>query len=171
MATKQEQIEFLESGVNELKIIHSSISSSYDAIKAKALALLAGEVAIVTFLFADSVSHKGSEPSQVVISIAIFYLIGIIMLSAAFLLFLYVVSPIQWVQPPESKVVDNMKEWFGGDKTKFLEYLKQEYYIAIQTCNGKLRNKARGFVFAIYLLTTGILILVLLKYGKGAITI
>lgn len=170
MASKKESIEFLELGLAELKQLHDAISSSYDSIKAKALALLAGEVAIVTFLFADSSGTKVS-PSNYTISTAIFYIMGIVMLSLSFLCFLYVVSIISWRQPPESKIIKNARDWFNDDKEKLLIYLHSEYNEAITHCNSLLSTKAKRYTQGIYLLVFGILILVLLKYGKGVINL
>lgn len=169
---KLDRIAFLESGLNELRNIHNAIGSSYDSMKTKALALLAGEIGIVTFLFANS-SNTQATPVQSAISIsnAVFYIISFFLLSAAFLLFIHVISPGQWKIPPESHVIKHMREWFNNDKEKFILYLHDEYQEAISICNSKLSAKAKRFVYGIYLLVSGILLLVLLKYGKGTITI
>lgn len=166
MATDRE--EFIETGVEELRRLHRAITQSYDAIKVKALALLAGEVAIVTFLFADN-SLTRKTPMDVVIYVAIFHFVGIFLLSMAFILFLHVISPVQWRQPPETKIIRHMDEWFGHNREKFLLHMREEYMDAIANCEAKLAAKARRFILAIYFLSIGIVILVLLKYGAGRI--
>jgi len=172
MASKADRIAILESAVNELKVLHNAISTSYDSIKSKALALLAGEITIITFLFAGSSVLSGKVSiSDITVSTAMFYLIGGILLTLAFASFLHVIYPVQWKQPPETEVVRHLEDWFDNDKEKFLKYLQEDYIKAIEVCNAKLSGKAKRFVFAIYLLTSGILILVLLKYGKGTIKI
>ena len=59
MATRLENdTELLVLAVDELRRLHDSITQSFDNLRGKALALLAGEVAIVTFLFSADGSKK-----------------------------------------------------------------------------------------------------------------
>jgi hypothetical protein len=173
VATKLENDkELLEITLLELRRLHGAITQSFDNLRGKALALLAGEVAIVTFLFsASDGKQKAFFHDQVPTYGIVFYGLGIALLGVAFLIFLYVISTVSWHQPPEEKDVANITDRFNHDPLKFLEYLKDEYIESINHCGKITSTKAIRFMWGVYSLSLGIFIILMLKYGGGIIKI
>lgn len=160
--------ELLQLGIDELRRLYDFISETYDNLRTKALALLAGEVAMLTFLFNAKQENKPIIDLQSV-SDCVFLGVGVTALVVAFLLFLRVLHPEQWDHPPESKDLKNIKERFNNNHTTYLETLKDHYLEVIPACNAKLAKKSKYFVYAIYALVTGIFIVAVLKYGNGGL--
>lgn len=160
----------LEIGVQELHRLYDFISTTYDGLRTKALALTAGEVAIVTFLFSAENEHKKALSEQAV-SYLILYFIGVLLLAGAFLIFLWIIAPSQWDCPPDTSDLEDMKDRFDNNEEKFLVYLKGRYVSAIRSSNRTVSRKSKVFVVAVLCLAVGIFLLALLKFGGGTIAI
>lgn len=158
----------LELTIDELRRLYDFMDRTYDGLRTKALALLAGEVAILTFLFA---SDGRRNPILANPSDYIFLGIGVTALILAFLTFLWILQPVQWEHPPESRDLRDLKDRYDNNSTRYLESLKNHYLDVIPSCNSKITKKSGGFVRAIYLLVVGIVIVAVLKYGNGGLTL
>lgn len=156
----------------ELRELHKSITSSFDNLRTKALALLAGEIAIVTFLFSSNESaHARFFRESVPIYGVVFYGIGIALLSASFLLFLNVISSVTWSQPPDDKDVIHVTDRFNHSPLKFMSSLRDDYVESINHCASVQNVKSTRFMWGIYCLSIGIFVTLMLKYGGGIIKI
>ena len=158
--------EILNYTIDELRLLYSSINSSFDNLRNKALALLAGEVAITTFIFTADVRQDNwfINAAAPVYGIVLFF-VGVGLLVYAFGMFLAVISSAQWTHPPEERDVINPDSRFHNDPLEFLEYLKSEYLRAINHCTKVINARSRRFMHGVYSLSGGIIILILVKYG------
>lgn len=169
MATSPTERERLHQlGIDELRRLYDAICESFEGVRTKALALLAGEVAMITFLFSTSSSHPLAKPF-IVYAVAL-YGIGMLLLALSFISFLSIITPVQWHHPPETVDLENMDERFGNSE-KYLVYLKNEYIKSIRLASPLLATKSRRFVMTTLILAIGIFLIALLKFGGGTINI
>lgn len=171
-ATDQEnEKELLKESVAELRRLYDAVARSFDHLRTKALALLAGEVAIVTFLFSGNSSSSGLMQQSPPIYGLVFYGLGIALLAFAFLMFLMVLSSITWKHPPEEKDVRNITARFNSNQVEFLHYLHNEYLEKIAYCTNKIGDKSSKFMRGLYALSIGIFLVILVKYGGGTLAL
>lgn len=156
--------------VEELRRLYDNIDRSFDNLRTKALALLAGEVTIVTFLISSSHKHPIFHGDVPIYGI-VFYGLAILSFVIAFLIFVNVFSTVEWQHPPEEKDVQNITDRFNHRPLKFLEYLKDEYLECINRCGSIVSTKALRFMRGVYALLIGIFIMLMLIYGGGMIKI
>src|SRR6266404_7417319 len=168
MAEKEMDKELLELGVEELRRAYDHISRSFEQLRTKALALIAGEVAIVSFIFSSNQPRNGILGHSVPIYGIVMFGIGIALLVIAGLIFLYVSSTSHWSHPPDEKDMVNLHKNFNN-RTEFLEQLRLEYITAIPECIKKISPRARRFMVGVYMLVIGIFILLLIKYCGGTV--
>lgn len=154
--------------VDELRRHYDNLADSFNHLRGKALALLVGEVAMVTFLFS---SESGSRDQFAVTQVygGVFLLVGVLAMFYAFLQFLSVISSAQLSHPPETKMTRNLEKYFDNNPVAILEYLKSEYELAIEHWVGLMGVRARRFMWGIYGFSAGSFILIVLKYGVGGI--
>jgi hypothetical protein len=161
-------VGLLKESIAELRRLHDAISVSYEGVRTKSLALLAGEVAMITFIFTTETRSGLQKPY--IISMIVLYGLGLLLLLVSFILLLWVISPTQWDHPPESKDLrsDRIK-LFNNSSQQFLTCLKDDYINSIALCSKKLSKKSRLFVIAILALSGGIFIITMLRFGSGTI--
>jgi hypothetical protein len=171
MATRyQNQNELLKLGVDELRRLYDGISHSLDNLRAKALALLVAEIAIVTFLFTSG--ENGTFTSIKIVYGIIFLCIGIACLASCFFMFLWVISPVKdWEHPPETRDLKDIFKNFDNDPNKLLETLKDDYIRIIPGCIKVIGSKSKKFTTGVYLLSVGVFIVLMIKYGGGTLNI
>jgi len=148
--------------INELREFYIAVSNSYDQLRIKALAMIAGEVAIITFIF------SGKFPLPKVVYGIVFFSIALLLISISFLSFLWIISPVRWEHPTDVDALRKVDKNFKNRET-FLEQLVQDHHNAIDICSRILTRKAKAFVWAIYLLSIGIFILLMIKFGAGKV--
>lgn len=161
--------ELHQLGIDELRRLHDAIGVSFEGVRSKSLALLAGEVAMVTFLFSSEASHALAKPF--IVYAMVFYGVGVLLLVIAFILLLSIITPVQWHHPPETTDLEDMDDRFNGSPENFNVYLKNEYIKSIRKCAPKLEVKSRRFIWATFLLAIGIFVVALLKFGGGTINL
>src|SRR5882724_6922643 len=152
---------------NELSRLYDHIVKAFEQLRNKALALLVGEVAIATFLFQDFHINIGQKNNPPVYGYAILG-IGILLLVMAYAFFLYVISTIRWRYPTEEHDLTNPSVRFNSSPLEYQKYLHAEYMEKIPFCNKKVIVRARIFMYGTYALSTGVLLVILVKYGGGA---
>jgi hypothetical protein len=156
-------------GVEELRRLHDAIGSSFEGLRTKALGLLAGEVAMITFLFSADTGKPLAKP--VIISTITMYGVGIALLGIAFVLLLTIITPVQWHHPPETVDLEDMDDRFHGSPERFAVYLKKEYVKSIRICAPILAVKSKRFIWAVFILSIGIFVVALLKFGSGTLNL
>jgi hypothetical protein len=165
-----DQRELLKAGVDELRRLYDAVAHSLDNLRAKALALLVAEIAVVTFLFTSG-SDNTFTSIKIIYGI-VFLSIGISCLLGSFLMFLWVISPVKyWEHPPESKDLKNIYKNFDHSSIKFLETVKDDYIRIIPNCSQVLTHKSKKFSAGVYLLSAGVFIVLMIKYGGGTLNL
>ncbi len=157
MATERERI--LEAAIVEQQHTFARVSNIYDQLRLKALAVLAGEVAMITFLFSgDGVALPEETYGK------LFYYTGVVALLFAFGLLMWTISPLLWKMPYDTY---SSKDLISKYKTKlaFLEYLNDDYMEAINHCSSNVSRRSKRFNWTIYTLCVGVTILLAIKYG------
>lgn len=156
----EEKIKILKASLIELRRFYDHVSNIYDQLRIKALALIAGEVAIVTFIFAkDETRHIPHNPA-----LSIFYFAGIIFLGLAFSLLLWTIASFSWKIPHDLEDSTTLYKKHENELS-FLEYIHDDYIGAINTCLPKVDSKSKKFNWTIYLLAAGVIMLLVIKYG------
>ncbi len=161
MDKHNEDEKVLLGSIDELRRVYDHITNIYDQLRVKALALIAGEVAIVTFIFVGDPSRYVPEG----VDRLIFFYAGIIALLAAFGLLLWVISSVEWSIPHG---IESSKTQLSKHKSylSFLKYLHDDYTQVVSHCNKIVSNKCKKFNWVVYLLSAGVIILlVVTKFG------
>jgi hypothetical protein len=153
-----EKEKMLSLALEELRRTYDHINNIYDQLRVKVLALIGGEVAIVTLLFAIGM------PLPRTVYGAIFLAAGLLFLSLAFALLLWIVSTVQWKIPVDMDEVASIYKRYN-DAIGFLEYLRDDYIKCINHCAGHVSNRAKRFNWAIYVLCAGVIIIMVIKFG------
>lgn len=163
--TKQEnEKELLQICVNELNELYESIEQSMEHVRTKGLALLAGEIALATFLFAPKGTNQGFFTNNVPVYGFVIFGLGIFLLFLSAGIFLYVLSKVRWVRPPDEKDIANLNKRFNSSPYEFLEYMKDGYTSAINHCGEKVTKRANALMVGIYSFSFGIALVILVKY-------
>lgn len=161
--TKEEnEKELLQICVGELNELYESIEQSMEHVRTKGLALLAGEIAIATFLF--SPQKNGFFTNNVPLYGFVMFGLGIFLLFFSAGVFLYVLSKVKWKRPPEEADIANINKRFNSSPYEFLEYMKDGYTSAINHCGEKVTKRANALMVGIYSFSFGIALVILVKY-------
>lgn len=161
----EDELQLYKDVNEEMRRFYDYIVRSFEHIKNKALALLVGEVAIVTFLFQDfefKIDNETPIYGPVVLSL------GIALLVFAYIMFLTVISKIQWQFPTEEHDMKNPTERFKSSPLEYQKYQHSEYMKKAVYCSSKASYRAVKFMHGIYALSVGVFLVILVKYGGGA---
>jgi hypothetical protein len=162
MAIKnKDEKELLTLAIDELRRHYDNVNDSFNHLRTKALALLVGEVAIITFIF----SSPGLVMPKIVYGI-IFLATGVALLIISFVLFLAVLSSASWCHPPDTNITKRLQKFFDSP-VEFLIYMKDDYEDCIVKCIGIVGIRSSRFMWAVYAFSIGTLMLVVIKYGGG----
>jgi len=162
--TEIDNIKILKASITELRKVYEHINNIYDQLRFKALALIAGEVAIASFIFGD----PNSRNIPIGADRRIFFFSAIMFLGLAFGILLWVISTVAWQLPHDFTKSDEML----SDKNRntylsFLKYMHNDYCEVNDTCNQIVSKKCKKFNWTIYLLAAGVIILMVIKFGGG----
>lgn len=154
--------KILQASIAEHRSNYGHISNIYDQLRIKALALIAGEVAIVTFLFTNWNFRELLHDSDRIF----FFFTGVGLLGLAFTILLWVISTVEWKVPHN---ISNAKTLLGdknhNTEESFLEYLNDDYATVNNFCNTLVSRKCRRFNWTLYLLAAGVIIVMVIKFG------
>jgi hypothetical protein len=161
MAT-DDKLEIIKASIKEQKRIYDHTSNIYDQLRIKALALIAGEVAIVTFLFSDwnikKVIHDADRQ--------FFFFAGIVLLGLAFAFLLWIISTVAWKIPHNlNKANQLMSDKNNNTEQSFLEYLHDDYTTVNAHIMPLVDHKCQRFNWTIFLLAAGVIIEMVIKFG------
>lgn len=162
MATPTEKLEIIRVSLTELRRFYDHVSNIYDQLRVKTLGLMAGEVAIVSFIFANGTNLTIPEDADR----QFFFWTALVFLAGAFAIFIKIISTMEWIIPHD---LETSKEIYANQnhnsELAFIEYLHDDYISSINTCKPKIEDKNRIFNKAIYLLAAGVIILMVIKVG------
>ncbi len=139
--------------------MYEQISNTYDQLRVKAVALIAGEVALVAFIFTTSkltipVEYYGR----------IFFFTGIVSLITSFGFLFWTISALDWKMPTDLFDSDEIIRKYPTEK-EFLKYVHHEYVISISHCLPRVDKRAKRFNWTLYLLAASAIVLLVIKFG------
>jgi hypothetical protein len=155
---ESETLAILQANLIELRRTYDHVSNIYDQLRIKALTFIAGEIAIVTFLFASNIKYPSLLYGQMI------FWAGILSFLCSFSVLLWTIAAVQWRIPCDFEKFENMKKKFSSE-IALTEYVHNEYVSAIAHCLPLVSMKSRRFNTTIYFLSVGVIIILLLKYG------
>lgn len=165
MATKSSKEESklpqLKLALKEERRKHDALKDDFNQLRAKVLAFITGELALIALLFAT-----GTEVPHIVYGV-VFFFFGISCITASFITLLWLLKAVLWSVPAHPIALKSAKSF--SDEETFTEYLCNSY----STCNEKntLKHTSRVKLFdiSLMLLLTGVIILLVIKFGQGTI--
>lgn len=160
-----QSVKVLKIALEELRRVHDHITNSYDQLRTKALTMIAGEVAIVAFLFSDQ-NAKLIMPHD--LAGIIFFLTALSGLLSAFLLLIRSIAPGTWYVPGDMEEIEQINN--GSDNRyetdeKFLLFLRKDYLESSYKCIQIINRRANWVNWGLYILLASVIILIALKYG------
>lgn len=158
MSASSENTNVLMANLVELRRSFDHISNIHDQLRVKALAFIAGEVAIVTFLFSTAIQYPSIIYGQIL------FFSAVAALCIAFGLLFWAIATVNWKIPSDFECSNTLKEKYSTELS-FIEYTNNDYVQVIRHCMKTVGDKAKRFNWTIYLLSWGVIILLLIKYG------
>lgn len=145
--------------IDDLRRLFDEISRNYTSLKSRALGVLAGEVALVTFLFSgEDIALKYLTDAE-----KVFFAFGTIALLTSFGLLLWIVSTRQWMVPLDLKESRKLYARYDSE-LDWLEDIKEDY----ENCTGYIldvvKKRSAAFNKTLIILSCGIIIMLVLKY-------
>ncbi len=167
MAIYRESVKekILNIALGELRRVHEHVSNSYDQLRIKALGMIAGEVAIVTFILA---ANDNSKIKINTVADGIFLGLGIAALLSAAALLISSITSGDWYIPgdmDEIEQIDNGVDNRYDNVEKLLLFLRKDYLEGTRQCIKIVTRRARRVNWGLYMLLSGSIILLVLKYG------
>lgn len=157
--TEPEKVKILHLSIDESRRTYDHIANTYDQLRAKALAIIAGEIAIVAFIFTGD-----SLKIPHVYYGLIFFFVAIVFMLAAFGGLLWTLAALQWRIPSDLAQTSKLLTSYDTE-LEFLEYLNDDYSAVAQYCAQCVDKKSKMFDKALYFLEAGAIILLVLKFG------
>lgn len=155
---EKDELAILRLSLVEMQRTYDHITNIYDQLRVKALAFIAGEVAIVTFLFTAEVMWPNILYGKVL------FLSAIVSLLLAFGLLLWTIASVQWKIPCDFERCKDMA-CTHSTELKMARYIHDEYLSVLNYCIPLVDKKAKKFNLTIYLLSASVIIVLLIKYG------
>lgn len=157
-----DQAKIIRLSLDEHRRRYDNINNIYDQLRIKALALIAGEVAIITFLFSGWDFFKLIQGGDRLL----LFVTGIILLGIAFGFLLWIISTVQWMIPHDYSTAGKwLKDKNYSNYHSFLEYMHDDYLTATKHCENIVNNKCKKFNWSIFLLAGGVIIVMVIKFG------
>lgn len=147
--------------LDDLRRLYDHISANYQSLKNRVLALIAGEVAIVSFIF----SGDGFELDKFTSAERIFFFLGVILLGVAFGLLLWIVSTADWQIPLDVGESKKLYQRFNS-KLDYMEHIKDDYEGCVVYCLGRMATRAKVYNRTLFILSSAILILLVIKFTR-----
>ncbi len=156
------ELQIIKTSIEEQKRIYDHTSNIYDQLRIKALALIAGEVAMVTFLFSNWNFRKSIHDSDR----EFFFITGIIFLGLAFGFLLWIISTVEWKMPHSlSKAKQLLGNKNNDTEQSFLEELHDDYTSVNGYIMPLVGHKCKKFNWTVFLLAAGVIIIMVIKFG------
>jgi hypothetical protein len=147
--------------LDDLRRLFDHISANYANLKNRALGLLAGEVAITSFIFSgDKFNLKYFTSAE-----KILFLAGIILLAVAFGFLLWIVATAGWQIPLGLNESKKLYKRFHS-KLEYLEDIKEDYEECIGYCLSKMESRSKAFNRTLYVLASAIIIMLVIKFTR-----
>lgn len=160
-AATQEKI--LQTYVDELRRKYDQLNTAYDQLRVKVLAFITGELALVAYLFATDMKLP-----HLIYGI-VFFLVGSGCIAASFVALIYSLRSSTWELPIDNVLLEEPDYSIFPNQVANLEYICKCYTSALEKNNPKYQKRAKLFDISLMLLLTGVIILLVIKFGQGAV--
>lgn len=147
--------------LDDLRRLFDHVATNYSNLKSRVLGLIAGEVAIVSFIF----SGTGIHPSKFTSTEKIFFGAGIALLTLSFGLLLWIIATAYWEIPLDIKASRELYKRFDS-KIDYLEHIKEDYENCSEYSLKKMGTRSTVYNRVLIILSVGILILLVIKFTK-----
>lgn len=153
-----EEARIIRDSLDELRLFFKHITNIYDQLRIKCLALIAGEVAIVTWIFSSGYPF----PRSYYIRVLLFG--GVACLLVAFGVLLWAISAMEWKIPHNVETSLELKHKYKTEQA-LLEYLHDDYVGVIRHCLPLITKRSKRVNIPIYLVIIGVTIVLVVKFG------
>ncbi|MBL8159368.1 hypothetical protein JNJ66_02840 [Candidatus Saccharibacteria bacterium] len=143
--------------LEELRRKYDELTASFDQLRNKVLAFIAGEIALIAFLFSNGITIPGTVFG------VFFFLFGSGSITASFILLGISLRGATW-HSPGSTTPSQTTSSLGA-----LNKAYKNYSAAINNNMTIYSKRSRMFDNALTLLLIGVIILLVIKYGQGEI--
>lgn len=149
--------EVIKTSIQELKSLYQRIDTNWINLKNRTLGLLAGEVAVVSFIFTDNTFVPKEIYGRV------YFAVGIGLVSLAFALLLFILATSSWRMPYDVETSQKLYKRFDSH-LDFLEHIREDYEQCINFCLVKMAFRARLYNISLLALSSGIIMLLVLRF-------
>ena len=156
-AKQEEKEKVAQTSVDELRRKYTELTTSFDQLRTKVLAFIAGEIALVAFLFAS-----GMNIPSVIYGI-LFFSVGFGFVTASFVILSFSLRGADWHSPGPSRPTQEPTNLSALTKAC------EDYSSAIENNAPIYARRSKMFDTALMLLLIGVTILLAIKYGQGEI--
>lgn len=154
-----EEIRVLKLALSEYRHVYDHVAKGYDQLRIKALAMLAGEVALGTFIFSSSTLIVPREYYG-----KVFFFSGIFFLLASLGIILSTLRSMDWKIPSDPDDVQALKTKFSTEKD-YLKFIVDDYLMCIHFCKNLSEKRVGRFNWAIIALSVSAIMLLVIKFG------
>lgn len=154
---KNEQEKVWQTSADELRRKYAELTSSFDQLRTKVLAFIAGEIALIAFLFTSGMSIPN------VIFGIFFFVVGTGCIAASFVILTLSLRGTNWHSPGPSYATEEK------DNLTALKKACEDYSAAIDNNASIYARRSQMFDTALTLLFIGVTMLLVIKYGQGEI--
>jgi len=158
---EKDKIETIQIVIDDLRRLFDHISNNYSSLKNRVLGLIAGEVAVISFIF----SGKGFNLKMFTSAEKIFFFAGVALLAVAFGQLLWIIGTADWQIPLDLKESKKLYKRFNS-KLDYLEDIKEDYESCIEFCLGKMSIRARVYNRTLFILSGAIIIMLVIKFTR-----
>jgi len=153
----EEQEKIAQTSIDELRRKYTELTTSFDQLRNKVLAFIAGELALIAFLFAS-----GMKIPTVIFGI-FFFATGTALVTASFVILSLSLRGADWISPGPSRPQDEPSNLVA------LKKACDDYSNALEMNAPIYAKRSQMFDVALNLLLIGVTILLVIKYGQGEI--
>lgn len=146
----------LKVSIKELRHLYGHVNRNWLNLKTRTLGLIAGEVAMVSFVFS-----RFSVPTATYGRV--FLGAGIALVSLTFIALLWVLATSSWKIPFDIATSKSIYRRFNNEQ-EFMEHLKEDYEDCISHCLPRFASRARVYNFSLIGFSIGLIILLVLKF-------
>jgi len=140
---------------------HDKLCNDFNDLRARVLAFITGELALVAYLFSTGVKIPH------IIYGLFFFMIGVLSIIASFIILLFLLKAVLWMQPVHPDALKNADSYSTDEA--FLKYLCDAYSEANKQNQRKNISRVKLFDKSLILLLNGVIILLVIKFGQGVI--
>ena len=158
-----EQEKILQTSVEELRRKYSELTNNVDQLRIKVLAFLAGELTLITFLFASGIAVP-----KIIYGI-IFFLVGVGCIAASFIMMAMTLRSANWFSPINPSALEEHDYDKFPTHVASLEFICKCYSLSLEQNTPTYNQRTEMFDKALKLLFIGAIILLVIKYGQGVV--